>query len=208
MFIYWYWFQKGKYRQNRLVTNANDTMTAFTINSISALHSFMAKWGYNQGAESCSLVTERSMSTVKHGQLQSVLAHSRLWRTGSSWPWRRPDGGLYFLNIMMNLEFHKDEKYPNRLSNCRYCEVILKLFIRPWKITISLGVHASRKNQWEWRNYARRRIFLVEVQIFVFLVSKWNVESLYRNNICLWMHTLQSKRSLNIASKTDLTLPQ
>jgi hypothetical protein len=47
---------------------------------------------------------------------------------------------------MMNLVFHKDKKYPNKLSNCRHCEVIMELFIRPWKTTISLGVRANRKN--------------------------------------------------------------
>jgi hypothetical protein len=47
------------------------------------------------------------------------------------------------------------------------------------------GCSSKQKNQWEWRYYADRVIFLEKVQVFAFLVSKHSSESVNRNDVYL-----------------------
>jgi hypothetical protein len=73
------------------------------------------------------------------------------------------------------------ELFIRKVAHAKYDATVL---VR-WS-NICMGVRASRKNQSEMRSYAHRRIFIEKVHIFVFLVSKHNVESVHRNiNICL-----------------------
>jgi hypothetical protein len=80
----------------------------------------------------------------------------------------------------------------------------LELFIHSMENYDLPGCSHKRENPRGVEKLWMPKDILEKVQIFVFLVSKWNVESVYKNNICLWMYTLLNKQWLSITNKTDL----